>query len=89
MHGVVSHCGAADRESLGVKPEALVAVEAHHHVCRLSQPTLVMCAQPAQSFQAMILNGDRVGAQTKLRNAPDQEIVGWVSRLWLPSPDYS
>jgi hypothetical protein len=70
MHDVVSHCGAADRESLGVKSETLVALEVHHHACRLSQPALVMCAQPAQSFQALILNGDRVGAQTKSRNAP-------------------
>ena len=70
MRDVVSHCGAADRESVGVKQEALVAVEVHHHVCRLSQPVLVMCAQPAQSFQALILNGDRVGAQTKSRNTP-------------------
>jgi hypothetical protein len=70
MHDIVSHCDAADRESLGVKQEALAGLEVHHHVCRLSQPAVVMCALPAQSLPVLILNGDRVGAQTKSQNAP-------------------
>jgi len=45
MRNVVSHCGATDRESVGVKQETLDAVEIHHHVCRLSQPALVMWAR--------------------------------------------
>ncbi|MDZ4734409.1 MAG: hypothetical protein SGJ16_12600 [Nitrospirota bacterium] len=86
MRDVVSHYGAVDRGSVGVKQEALVAVEFQHHVYRLSQPGLVMWAPPVQSFQVLILNGDCDGAQTKSRNAPVSKIVDWVS--WLAGKNH-
>jgi hypothetical protein len=56
VHDVVARCGAAGRESVGANQKTLAVVEVHHDIRRLSQPSLVVGAEPVQSFQGLILN---------------------------------
>jgi hypothetical protein len=49
---------AASREPVGANQKTLVVVEVHHDIRRFSQPALLMCTQPVQSFHGLILNGD-------------------------------
>jgi hypothetical protein len=42
------------------KSKTLVGIDVYYDIRRFSRPALVICVQPVQSFQALILNGDRV-----------------------------
>jgi hypothetical protein len=44
------------------KSKTLVGIDVYYDIRRFSRPALVICVQPVQSFQGLILNGDRVGS---------------------------
>jgi hypothetical protein len=45
-----------------LEPAPVPRIEVHHDIRRLSQPALLMGAQPVHAFQGLILNGDSLGS---------------------------